>query len=73
MNKNDTKPLTRDKKEILKKYMGSIKFENFSLLVYESSMNILEERLLAFSNKVDLTNDELELLKLYNEFIAKCN
>lgn len=63
--------LTKDKKEILKQHMGIVKFEGYSELVYEANKNIMVDKLDKFKNEIDLSNSEIELLELYNEFCSR--
>lgn len=56
--------LTKDKKEILK-------LEGYGKLIYEANKNIMMDKLVKFKNEVNLSDNEIKLLELYNEFCAK--
>lgn len=55
---------TKDKKEISK-------LEGYGKLIYEANKNIMMDKLVRFKNEVNLSDNEIKLLELYNEFCAK--
>lgn len=69
--RKEFKPLTKDKKEILKQHIGCIKYEGFLQLMYDVSTEIASKTLDKFKKEVDLTEDEIKLLELYNDFSAR--
>lgn len=69
--KEEYDPLTRVKREIFKKHIDSIGYEGFSKLLYDTNLKIMSRSLERFKEKVELTEEEIELLVLYNEFCSK--
>lgn len=67
----ECEPLTRVKKEILKKHIDDVGHEGFSKLLYDTNLKIMSRSLERFKEKVELTEEEIELLVLYNEFCSK--